>query len=193
LRPAGNGRTLSSTPREACPRGCRVPVDHGGFRHDRNHAVPLVQRQGRRGGRLLRLDLPPFEDHQGGALPCGKPGPDGPGDDLAFELDGCEFIALNGGPHFPLTPAFSLVVKCENQAEVDRYWAALSADPASEQCGWLKDKFGLSWQIVPNVMPELVTDKDPEKAERAMQAMLRMKKIDIEELKRAHAGATVTT
>jgi predicted 3-demethylubiquinone-9 3-methyltransferase (glyoxalase superfamily) len=125
--------------------------------------------------------------------PAGSPGPTGQVMTVTFELDGCEFIALNGGPHFPLTPAFSLVVKCENQAEVDRYWAALSADPASEQCGWLKDKFGLSWQIVPNVMPELVTDKDPEKAERAMQAMLRMKKIDIEELKRAHAGATVTT
>ncbi len=117
------------------------------------------------------------------------PGPKGQVMTASFELDGREFAALNGGPHFALTPAFSLVVKCETQEEVDRYWEKLSAEPAAEQCGWVKDKFGLSWQIIPNALPELLGDKDPEKSKRVMQAMLTMKKIDIAELKRAHAGA----
>jgi predicted 3-demethylubiquinone-9 3-methyltransferase (glyoxalase superfamily) len=116
------------------------------------------------------------------------PGPKGQVMVVSFELDGREFTALNGGPHFTLTPAFSLVVKCESQEEVDRYWEKLSADPAAEQCGWLKDKFGLSWQIVPNESIELLSDKDPEKSNRVMQAVLKMKKIDLAALRRAHAG-----
>ena len=119
------------------------------------------------------------------------PGPKGQIMTIAFELDGRNFTALNGGPHFQHSPAFSLVIHCENQEEVDRYWEKLSAEPAAEQCGWVKDKFGLSWQIIPNALIEMISDKDPEKAKRVTQAMLQMKKIDIEELKRAYAGAPV--
>ena len=119
------------------------------------------------------------------------PGPKGTIMTIAFELNGRNFTAINGGPSFKLTPAFSLVVHCENQDEVDRYWEKLSAEPAAEQCGWVKDKFGLSWQIVPNALLEMIADKDPEKSKRVMQVMMQMKKIDIEELKRAYAGAPV--
>lgn len=119
------------------------------------------------------------------------PGPKGQVMTASFELDGREFAVLNGGPHFALTPAFSLVVKCETQDEVDRYWEKLSAEPAAEQCGWVKDKFGLSWQIIPNALPELLGDKDAEKSKRVMDVMMKMKKIDIAELKRAHAGEQV--
>ena len=119
------------------------------------------------------------------------PGPKGSVMTIEFELDGQLYTALNGGPVFQHSPAFSLVVRCESQAEVDRYWSKLSADPSAEQCGWVRDKFGLSWQIVPNVLLELIADRDPEKAKRVTEAMLDMKKIDIEEIKRAHAGEHV--
>ncbi len=107
---------------------------------------------------------------------------------VALELDGQEFVALNGGPVFKFTEAVSFVVHCKDQEEVDYYWNALSAVPTSEQCGWLKDKFGLSWQIVPDVLTELLDSDDKEKAGRAMQAMLKMKKLDIAELKKAYDG-----
>jgi predicted 3-demethylubiquinone-9 3-methyltransferase (glyoxalase superfamily) len=107
---------------------------------------------------------------------------------VAFELDGVHFTALNGGPLFKFNEAISLQVMCETQAEIDRLWKALSSDEKSEQCGWLKDKFGLSWQIVPNVMAQLIADKDPAKAGRVMSAMLKMKKLDIAALKKAHSG-----
>ena len=116
------------------------------------------------------------------------PGPKGTVMTVEFELDGQRMSALNGGPVFPHTPAFSLVVRCDSQEEIDRYWSKLSADPNAEQCGWVRDKYGLSWQIVPNTLIELIADPDPEKAKRVTAAMMRMKKIDIEELKRAHAG-----
>jgi predicted 3-demethylubiquinone-9 3-methyltransferase (glyoxalase superfamily) len=119
------------------------------------------------------------------------PGPKGQIMTIAFELDGREFTALNGGPHFTPSPAFSLVVHCENQQEIDRYWQKLSADPAAEQCGWVKDKYGLSWQIIPNILIEMIGDKDPEKAKRVTEAMLQMKKIDLVELKHANAGEHV--
>jgi predicted 3-demethylubiquinone-9 3-methyltransferase (glyoxalase superfamily) len=119
------------------------------------------------------------------------PGPKGQVMTIAFELDGRQFTALNGGPHFTHSPAFSLVVHCENQQEIDRYWQKLSADPAAEQCGWVKDKYGLSWQIIPNILIEMIGDKDPEKAKRVTEAMLKMKRIDIEELKHAYAGEHV--
>lgn len=119
------------------------------------------------------------------------PGPKGQVLTVSFELDGQEFLALNGGPEFRPNEGLSLIIKCENQAEVDRYWSNLSADPSAEQCGWLKDRYGVSWQVVPNILMELAADQDTEKANRVMQAMLRMKKIDIEELKRAAARATV--
>ena len=109
---------------------------------------------------------------------------------VAFELEGQAFTALNGGPNFTFNEAISFQVNCETQEEVDYYWQKLSAggDEKAQQCGWLKDKYGASWQIVPKVLGELVGDPDSEKSQRAMGAMLKMKKIDIAELKRAHAG-----
>jgi len=107
---------------------------------------------------------------------------------VAFELDGQEFTALNGGPMFKFTEAISLVVHCETQAEVDHFWEKLSAGGQEVQCGWLKDMFGVSWQVVPTVLPEMLQDKDPEKAKRVMAAMLQMKKLSIPELKRAYEG-----
>lgn len=107
---------------------------------------------------------------------------------VEFELEGQKFIALNGGPVFKFSESISFVVDCATQEEVDRYWNALSAVPESEQCGWLKDKYGLSWQIVPKQLGEMLGDKDPQKAGRVMQAMLTMKKIDIAGLKRAYIG-----
>ena len=117
------------------------------------------------------------------------PGPKGSVMTIAFDLDGLSFTALNGGPMFKFTEAISLVVHCETQAEVDHYWDNLSAGGQQVQCGWLKDKYGLSWQIVPNALMELVQDKDPAKSQRVMAAMMQMKKIDIAGLKHAYAAA----
>lgn len=105
---------------------------------------------------------------------------------VMFTLDGQDFIGLNAGPKFKFTEAVSFFVNCENQEEVDYYWEKLSADPNSEQCGWLKDKYGLSWQVVPKQLGELMGDKDPEKANRVMQAMLKMKKIEVKGLEEAY-------
>ena len=117
------------------------------------------------------------------------PGPKGSVLTAAFELEGQKFVALNGGPHFKFTEAVSFVVNCATQEEVDYFWEKLLDGGGKEsQCGWLKDKYGLSWQIVPTVLPELLQDKDPEKANRVMQAMMKMIKIDIETLKRAAGG-----
>ena len=108
---------------------------------------------------------------------------------VAFELDGQGFTALNGGPMFKFNEAISLQVYCDTQKEIDYYWDALSkgGDPAAQQCGWLKDQFGLSWQVVPRLLEELLEDHKSDTAQRAMEAMLRMKKIDIAELERAVA------
>ncbi|MFO0997552.1 MAG: VOC family protein [Alphaproteobacteria bacterium] len=109
---------------------------------------------------------------------------------VAFELAGQGYLALNGPPHDKFNDAISLSVRCEDQEEVDRLWAALTADGGKPvQCGWLKDKFGLSWQIVPRQLPELLSDPDPAKGKRVMEAMLKMVKLDIAALTRAHAGA----
>ena len=107
---------------------------------------------------------------------------------VAFELDGQAFTALNAGPQFQFTEAISLQVSCETQEELDRYWEQLSrgGDPRAQQCGWLKDKYGLSWQIVPTALGEMLRDEDPKKAERVMAAMLQMKRIDIQALKQAY-------
>lgn len=109
---------------------------------------------------------------------------------VAFQLDGQQFVAMNGGPHFKFSEAVSFVVNCASQEEVDHYWRKLSAggDPKAQQCGWLKDKYGVSWQVVPAVLAELLSDPDPEKSQRVMKAILQMKKIDIAGLKRAHEG-----
>jgi len=105
-----------------------------------------------------------------------------------FQLEGQEFLALNGGPKYQFTPAISLFVNCETQEEVDELWSKLSARASDEQCGWLKDKYGLSWQIIPSALGRLMGDKDPQKAQRVMQAMLKMKKIDIKGLQKAYDG-----
>jgi predicted 3-demethylubiquinone-9 3-methyltransferase (glyoxalase superfamily) len=109
---------------------------------------------------------------------------------VAFELDGQAFTALNGGPLFKFSEAISFQVSCETQDELDYYWERLSAggDETAQQCGWLKDKFGLSWQIIPSVLPMLVSDPDSPNSQRAMEAMLKMKKLDIDALERAYAG-----
>ena len=106
---------------------------------------------------------------------------------VQFTLAGQEFTALNGGPQFKFNESVSFVIDCADQEEVDRLWEALSADESAEQCGWLKDRFGLSWQIVPSALPRLLSDRDPERANRVMNAMLQMKKIDVSELERAAA------
>jgi predicted 3-demethylubiquinone-9 3-methyltransferase (glyoxalase superfamily) len=116
------------------------------------------------------------------------PGPKGTVMSATFELEGQKFMALNGGPEFKFTPAISFFVNCETQQEVDELWEKLSAGGEKSRCGWLKDKYGLSWQIIPSALGELLGDKDAKKSKRVMQAMLRMDKIDIEGLKRAHAG-----
>jgi predicted 3-demethylubiquinone-9 3-methyltransferase (glyoxalase superfamily) len=117
------------------------------------------------------------------------PRPEGTVMTVSFELDGQEFVALNGGPDFTFNEAVSFQVACEDQDEVDAYWSALSEDGEEGPCGWLKDKFGLSWQIVPTALPELLSNPDKEKAQRVMAAMLEMKKIEIDELERAAAAA----
>jgi predicted 3-demethylubiquinone-9 3-methyltransferase (glyoxalase superfamily) len=116
------------------------------------------------------------------------PGPAGKVMLVAFQLDGQEFVALNGGPQFKFTEAISLFVHCDGQEEVDRLWEGLSNGGEVQQCGWLKDKYGLSWQIIPSALMELMGDPDPVKSGRVMQAMLRMVKIDIEGLKKAYEG-----
>ena len=105
---------------------------------------------------------------------------------VTFQLEGQQFYALNGGPQFKFTPAISLFVNCATQQEVDELWKKLSAGGSDEQCGWLKDKYGLSWQIIPTILGKLLADKNPKKANAAMQAMLQMKKIDIKGLQAAY-------
>jgi predicted 3-demethylubiquinone-9 3-methyltransferase (glyoxalase superfamily) len=116
------------------------------------------------------------------------PGPKGSVMIASFELEGQPFTALNGGPQFKFTEAVSFVVDCETQAEVDELWEKLSAGGQEGQCGWLKDKFGLSWQIVPKALVELMSDPDPEKSRRVTEAMMQMTRIDIARLRQAHAG-----
>jgi predicted 3-demethylubiquinone-9 3-methyltransferase (glyoxalase superfamily) len=123
------------------------------------------------------------------------PGPKGSAMSVTFQIEGQEFYALNGGPQFKFTPAISFFVNCETQQEVDELWDKLSAGGRTDRCGWLQDKFGLSWQIIPTVLGQLLGDKDPQRAKRAMQAMLQMTKIDIEKLQQAAAEpkSSVTT
>jgi predicted 3-demethylubiquinone-9 3-methyltransferase (glyoxalase superfamily) len=116
------------------------------------------------------------------------PGPKGSVMTVELELDGQRFIALNGGPEYKFTEAVSFTVQCKTQAEVDHFWDALGAGGEHGPCGWLKDKFGLSWQVNPTVLSEMLSDPDKKKANRVMEAMLKMKKIDIDKLKKAYAG-----
>jgi predicted 3-demethylubiquinone-9 3-methyltransferase (glyoxalase superfamily) len=108
---------------------------------------------------------------------------------VAFEIQGQEFVALNGGPVFEFSPAVSFVVNCESQEEVDRYWEKLSEGGEEGECGWLTDRFGVSWQIVPIILPRMLQDRDPAKSERVMKAMLQMKKLDLSALKQAYDQA----
>jgi predicted 3-demethylubiquinone-9 3-methyltransferase (glyoxalase superfamily) len=126
-----------------------------------------------------------------GTTRYGEAGPGEPGTVMTveFELDGQRFVGINGGPQFPFTEAVSFQITCADQAEVDHYWDALTADGGHEgQCGWLKDRFGLSWQVVPDGMDDVLNDPDPARAQRAMQAMLGMTRIDVEALRRAATG-----
>jgi predicted 3-demethylubiquinone-9 3-methyltransferase (glyoxalase superfamily) len=113
---------------------------------------------------------------------------------IHFQLDGLDFLALNGGPEFKFTEAVSLTVYCDGQKEVDEYWNKLLAGGGQEvQCGWLKDRFGLSWQVVPTALPKFLQDENPQKRRRVMEAMLRMKKLDVEQLQRAHDEESFAT
>ncbi|HEX6834808.1 MAG TPA: VOC family protein [Rudaea sp.] len=117
------------------------------------------------------------------------PGPKGSAMVVKFQLEGIEFLALNGGPHFKLNEAFSLTVNCDTQDEVDDYWAKLTADGGTpSQCGWLKDKFGLSWQVVPTIVSKIMGSSDSKKSGRAMQALMQMRKLDIAALEAAYNG-----
>ena len=135
-----------------------------------------------------RLYVSIFEDAEIGSISRQQ---DGSALVVEFSLAGQRFTALNGGPHYTFTPAVSFVVDCETQEEVDHYWDRLGegGDPEAQQCGWLADRFGVSWQIVPRQLSEYMSDPDAEKAGRTMQAMLQMKKLDIAGLKLAHDGA----
>ena len=119
--------------------------------------------------------------------PAGAPGPAGSVMTVEFELDGQPFTALNGGPHFKFNESVSFVVHCKSQADVDYYWDRLLAGGAPSQCGWLKDRYGLSWQIVPEALLEWIADENPQRAQRVMQAMLTMVKLDLDTLQQAHA------
>lgn len=118
-----------------------------------------------------------------------RKGPDGPIFSATFELEGVEFYALNGGPMFKFTEAISLFVNCETQEEIDELWSKLSAGGKEKQCGWLEDKFGLVWQIIPTALMRMMRDPDPEKVQRVTQAMMKMVKLDLSALKRAYEGA----
>ena len=120
------------------------------------------------------------------------PGPEGTALTVSFELDGEQFVALNGGPQFTFDEAISFQVSCKDQDEIDYYWNALTDGGEESMCGWLKDKFGLSWQIIPTRLPELLSDPDPERAQRATQAMLGMRKIDIAGMEAAADNAALT-
>lgn len=121
--------------------------------------------------------------------PEGGPGPAGQAMTVEFEIEGRKFLALNGGPAFTFNEAISFVIDCASQEEVDRYWSALTAGGAESQCGWLKDKFGVSWQVVPSVLAQIMGGPDPDGAHRAMRAMLGMRKLEIAELQAAYDGA----
>jgi predicted 3-demethylubiquinone-9 3-methyltransferase (glyoxalase superfamily) len=116
------------------------------------------------------------------------PGPKGSAMTVSFELDGQDFVALNGGPRYSFTPATSFVVNCESQEDVDYYWDKLSAGGRLDRCGWLTDRFGLSWQVVPTALGKLMADKDPAKSQRVMAALLQMQKLDIPKLEAAAQG-----
>ncbi len=127
--------------------------------------------------------------HYGEAASKGAGRPKGSVMTVLFEIEGQSFLALNGGPMFHFSPAISLMVNCETQQEIDELWSKLSADPASEQCGWLKDKFGISWQIVPASLEKMTISNDPRKIDAVMEALMPMKKLDLRTLEEAYRRA----
>ena len=152
----------------------------------KDHAVPLVRRPRRRGGAFLRLRVQELA-----VLTINGEDPASAQDKVSsarVRLDGQELILFNGGPHFTFSEAISLFVNCETQHEIDELWEKLSEGGETSRCGWLKDKFGVSWQIVPTALGEMLSDPDDEKSERAMDAMLGMTKLDIAGLRRAFDG-----
>jgi predicted 3-demethylubiquinone-9 3-methyltransferase (glyoxalase superfamily) len=148
--------------------------------------TPFLWFEGRRGDEFLPLHFQELARAHDNPLRGERPRTEGVRHDRAFGLDGQEFIALNGGPEFTFTPAISFVVNCDTQAELDELWEKLSAGGKEVQCGWLQDKYGVSRQIVPWILGELLSDPDEARAQRVMQAMLQMVKIDIEGLRRAY-------
>jgi predicted 3-demethylubiquinone-9 3-methyltransferase (glyoxalase superfamily) len=139
-------------------------------------------------GEAMKFYTSVFKDSKAGRVSYygeGAPLPKGTVLTASFELNGQEFMTLNGGPHFTFSPAVSFVINCRTQDEIDDYWEKLSADPAREQCGWLQDKFGVSWQVVPAILDELMSSQDQEKSARVMQALLQMKKLVIADLIKA--------
>jgi predicted 3-demethylubiquinone-9 3-methyltransferase (glyoxalase superfamily) len=133
-----------------------------------------------------------FKNSKAGSVtryPKGSPGPEGQVMTAEFQLEGLQFTALNGGPNYKFSPAMSLYVDCQSQEEVDRIWNRLLEGGQVQACGWITDKFGVTWQIIPEALPRLMTDKNPKKAEAVMQAMLKMKKIDANVLQQAYDQA----
>jgi predicted 3-demethylubiquinone-9 3-methyltransferase (glyoxalase superfamily) len=156
--------------------------------------VSLVRQQRRRGGEVLYVDLQELRikniARYGDAAAKAAGRPKGSVLTVQFELDGQEFTALNGGPIFKFNEAVSFIVNVENQDELDHYWNKLAegGDPKAQQCGWLKDKFGVSWQIVPSMITKMIADPDPAKSNRVMAALMPMKKLDIKTLQQAFEG-----
>jgi predicted 3-demethylubiquinone-9 3-methyltransferase (glyoxalase superfamily) len=145
-----------------------------------NQYVSIFSGLGRADSRVTNVS------HYGPAGSEGAGRPEGSVMTVAFRLDGLDFVALNGGPEFRFTEAVSFLVNCDTQDEVDGFWEQLSAGGDQGPCGWLKDRYGLSWQVVPTILETMLQDEDPEKAERVMAAMLQMKKIDIDGLRQAY-------
>jgi predicted 3-demethylubiquinone-9 3-methyltransferase (glyoxalase superfamily) len=156
-----------------------------GAEHAQDHAEPLVRHERPRSGRVLHVGVPELGDHAITYYPDGAPRP-GAVLTVTFLLDGQEMTAVNGGPQFTFDEAISLAINCADQAEVDRYWEILTGDGGEEsQCGWLKDKFGLSWQVVPEGWEKLYTSSDKAAVQRALNKMYTMKKLDLAALQAA--------
>ena len=159
-----------------------------GKRYAENHSVPIFDGKAEEAANFYTSIFKNSKVLNVARYGEAGPGPKGTVMTVTFQLEGQQFTALNGGPHYTFSPAISFFVNCETQAEVDGLWEKLTAGGREVQCGWLQDKFGVSWQIIPRALMELMQDKDPVKSQRVFKAMLQMTKIDIEGLKRAYRG-----